>query len=113
VVVCLQAIAARCEPIATGTWERKPQRTAGRLANFLSQQAAIFSPLALEKVSPRNYRKNQNAKEQIKNKLPHNAARSARSKGEKKIACGSFCFELVTKESEDSELKQTAYDSFK
>lgn len=59
----LKAIAARCEPIALGPWDRKPQCTAGRLANFLSHQAAIFSRVALEKVSPRNYRKNQNAKE--------------------------------------------------
>jgi hypothetical protein len=59
----MKAIAACCEPIALGPWDRKPQRTAGRLANFLSQQAVIFSRVALEKVSPRNYRKNQNAKE--------------------------------------------------
>jgi hypothetical protein len=59
----LKAIAARCEPIALGPWDRKPQRTAGRLANFLNQQAVIFSRVALEDVSPRNYRKNQNAKE--------------------------------------------------
>jgi hypothetical protein len=69
----LKAIAARCEPIALGPWDRKPERTAGRLANFLSQQAAKFSCVVLEKVSPRNYRKNQNAKESTDSWLEHAA----------------------------------------
>lgn len=59
----LKAIAARCEPTALGPWDRKPQRTAGRLAHFLSQHAVNFSQVALEKVALRNYRKNQNAKD--------------------------------------------------
>ncbi len=58
----LKAIAARCDPIALGPWDRKPQRTGGRLAHFLSPQAANFAQVALEGVSPRNYRKNLNAK---------------------------------------------------
>lgn len=58
----LKAIAARCEPIAIGTWDRRPQRTAGRLAHFLSQHALIFARVALENVFPRKYRKNENAK---------------------------------------------------
>lgn len=57
----LKAIAARCEPIAIGPWDRRPQRTAGRLAHFLSQHASIFVRVALENVFPRNYRKNENA----------------------------------------------------
>ena len=57
----LKAIAARCEPLALGPWDRKPQRTGGRLAHFLSQRAANFAAVALEGVTPRNYRKNQNA----------------------------------------------------
>lgn len=57
----LKAIAARCDPLAVGPWDRKPQRTGGRLAHFLSQHAANFAALALEGVAPRNYRKNQNA----------------------------------------------------
>lgn len=69
----LKAIAARCEPIALGPWDRKPERTAGRLANFLSQRAAKFSGVVLENVSPRNYRKNQNAKESEHLRLKHAA----------------------------------------
>lgn len=57
----LKAIAARCDPLAVGPWDRKPQRTGGRLAHFLSQHAANFAALALEGVAPRNYQKNQNA----------------------------------------------------
>ena len=57
----LKAIAARCETLALGPWDRKPQRTGGRLAHFLSQRAANFAAVALEGVTPRNYRKNQNA----------------------------------------------------
>jgi hypothetical protein len=64
----LKAIAARCEPIAIGPWDRRPQRTAGRLAHFLSQYASIFARVALENVFPRNYRKNQNA--EISKNLP-------------------------------------------
>lgn len=58
----LKAIAARCAPLALGPWDRKPQRTGGRLAHFLSQHAANFAAIALAGVAARNYRKNQNAK---------------------------------------------------
>ncbi|MCA1617579.1 MAG: hypothetical protein LC729_04090 [Acidobacteria bacterium] len=58
----LKAIAARCDPIAVGPWDRKPQRTGGRLAHFLSHHAANFAAIALAGVAARNYRKNQNAK---------------------------------------------------
>lgn len=57
----LKAIAARCEPLATGPWDRKPERTGGRLANHLDLHAMNFSALALKGVAPRNYRKNQSA----------------------------------------------------
>ena len=69
----LKAIAAKCEPMALGPWDRKPARTAGRLAHVLSHQAAIFSGFVLEKVSARNYRKNQNAKESADLRLNHAA----------------------------------------
>lgn len=57
----LKAIAAKCEPLATGPWDRKPERTGGRLANHLDLHAMNFSALALQGVAPRNYRKNQSA----------------------------------------------------
>lgn len=57
----LKAIAARCAPVAVGPWDRRPQRTGGRLAHLLSQHAVNFAALALEGVTPRNYRKNQDA----------------------------------------------------
>lgn len=57
----LKAIAASCEALATGPWDRKPERTGGRLANHLDLHATDFSALALKGVAPRNYRKNQSA----------------------------------------------------
>ena len=57
----LKAIAARCDPLALGPWDRKPQRTGGRLAHFLSQHATNFAAVALAGVAARNYQKNQNA----------------------------------------------------
>lgn len=59
--VLLKAIAARCEPLAIGPWDRKPERTGGRLANHLDLNAMNFSALALKGVEPRKYRKNQSA----------------------------------------------------
>lgn len=53
----LKAIAAVCESLAIGPWDRKPERSAGRLANDLDIQATKFSILALKEVEPRNYRK--------------------------------------------------------
>jgi hypothetical protein len=54
----LKAIAATGEGLAMGPWDKKPQPTAGRLANHLEIQAEHFAALALKEVAPRNYRKN-------------------------------------------------------
>lgn len=53
----LKAIAAGCEPLAIGPWDRTPERSAGRLANYLDLHATNFAALALRGVAPRNYRK--------------------------------------------------------
>ncbi len=53
----LKAIAAVCEPIATGPWDRKPKPTAGRLSHYLNLRVNDFSALALKGVKSRNYRK--------------------------------------------------------
>jgi hypothetical protein len=53
----LQALAASGEPLAIGPWDRKPERSAGRLANHLDLHAPQFAALALQGVEPRNYRK--------------------------------------------------------
>ena len=51
----LKAIAAVCEPLPIGPWDRKPQPTAGRLANYLDIHIHNFVALALAGVKPRNY----------------------------------------------------------
>jgi hypothetical protein len=53
----LKAIAAGCDPLAMGPWDRKPERSAGRLANYLDLHANKFAAFALRGVAPRNYRK--------------------------------------------------------
>jgi hypothetical protein len=53
----LKALAAGCEPLAMGPWDRKPERSAGRLANYLDLHAGKFAALSLRGVAPRNYRK--------------------------------------------------------
>jgi hypothetical protein len=55
----LKAIAAVCQPLPMGPWDRKPQRTAGRLANYLDIRVHNFMALALKGVKPINYRKIQ------------------------------------------------------
>lgn len=55
----LKAIAAVCEPIAIGPWDRKPQRSAGRLANYLSIHIANFLHFALNGARLKNYGKIQ------------------------------------------------------
>ncbi len=55
----LKAIAAVCEPIATGPWDKKPQPTAGRLSRHLNIRVNDFSALTLKGVKLRNSRKIQ------------------------------------------------------
>lgn len=66
----LKALAAACAPLPMGPWDRKPARSAGRLANFLSLHTAHFVTLALKEVSPRSYRKFHNAKDSADLRLP-------------------------------------------
>ncbi len=53
----LKAIAAACEPLRMGPWDRKAVSSAGRLANHLDIHADNFAALALNGVAPRKYRK--------------------------------------------------------
>jgi len=53
----LKAIAAACGPLPMGPWDRKPARSAGRLANYLGLHTAHFVTLALQGLAPRTYRK--------------------------------------------------------
>ena len=55
----LKAIAAVCEPLPLGPWDRRFQRTAGKLANHLDIHIHNFVALALSGVKPRNYQKIQ------------------------------------------------------
>jgi hypothetical protein len=57
----LKAIAAMGEGLALGPWDKKPQPSAGRLANYLEIHIENLSALALEGVQARNYRKNPEA----------------------------------------------------
>lgn len=66
----LKAIAAACAPLPMGPWDRKPARSAGRLANYLGLHIAHFVPLALHEVAPRTYRKFSAAQEQADPLLP-------------------------------------------
>jgi hypothetical protein len=54
----LKAIAAMGEGLAMGPWDKKPQPSAGRLANHLEIHIDNLSTFALEGVQARNYRKN-------------------------------------------------------
>jgi len=60
----LKAIAATGEGWAMGPWDKKPQPTAGRLANHWEIHAENFAELALKGVVPRNYRKNPKSAQQ-------------------------------------------------
>ena len=51
----LKAIAVVCQPFPIGPWDRKPQRTAGRLANHLDIRVHNFMAVALKGVKPINY----------------------------------------------------------
>ncbi|HZC02209.1 MAG TPA: hypothetical protein VE844_12885 [Gammaproteobacteria bacterium] len=57
----LKAIAAMDEGLAMGPWDKKPQPSAGRLANHLEIHIDNLSTRALEGVQARNYRKNPGA----------------------------------------------------
>jgi hypothetical protein len=57
----LKAIAAMGEGLPMGPWDRKPQPSAGRLANHLEIHIENLSALALEGVQSRDYRKNPEA----------------------------------------------------
>jgi hypothetical protein len=57
----LKAIAAMGEGLPMGPWDRKPQPSAGRLANYLEIHIENLSALALEGVQSRDYRKNPEA----------------------------------------------------
>jgi len=59
----LKAIAAACEPLPMGPWDRKAVGSAGRLANHLELHARNFVALALKGLAPRKYRKIEEAKE--------------------------------------------------
>ena len=53
----LKAIAANCEPLPIGPWDRRPQPTAGRLANYLDIHIQNFVTLALAGVKSRKSQK--------------------------------------------------------
>lgn len=53
----VQMIAANCDAIATGPWDRQPTPSAGRLARVLDASVILFSEVALKGVVLRNYRK--------------------------------------------------------
>ncbi len=57
----LKAIAAACEPLRMGPWDGRAVGSAGRLANHLDIHAGNFAQLALRGVTPRKYRKNEEA----------------------------------------------------
>jgi hypothetical protein len=66
----LKAIAAGCDPLPMGPWDRQAVSSAGRLANHLEIHAGNFVALALEGIAPRKYRKIANAKETADVQLP-------------------------------------------
>lgn len=65
----LKAMAAACEPLRMGPWDRKAVGSAGRLANHLDIHAGNFVALALKGVVPRKYRKIKDAKETANSQL--------------------------------------------
>ena len=66
----LKAIAAGCQPLPMGPWDRRAVGSAGRLANHLASQAGNFVALALAGIAPRKYRKSADAKETTDLQLP-------------------------------------------
>jgi hypothetical protein len=53
----LKAVAAACEALPMGPWDRKAVNSAGRLANHLDLHTQHFAALALQGVAPRKYHK--------------------------------------------------------
>lgn len=53
----LKAVAAACEALPMGPWDRNAVSSAGRLANHLDLHAQHFATLALQGVAPRKYGK--------------------------------------------------------
>ena len=66
----LKMIAASCEPLPMGPWDRKAVGSAGRLANHLEIHAGNFVALALKGIAPRKYDKIAEAKETTDSQLP-------------------------------------------
>jgi hypothetical protein len=66
----LKAIAAACVPLPMGPWDRKPARSAGRLANYLGLHTTHFVILALQGIAPRTYRKFSTTQETSDSPLP-------------------------------------------
>lgn len=66
----LKAIAAACEALPMGPWDRRAVGSAGRLANHLEMHASNFVALALKGIVPRKYRKIVEAKETADWELP-------------------------------------------
>ncbi len=66
----LKAIAAACEPLPMGPWDRKAVGSAGRLANHLDIHADNFAALALKGIALRKYNKIKAAKETANSQLP-------------------------------------------
>ncbi len=66
----LKAIAAGCEALPMGPWDRKAVSSAGRLANHLELHAGNFAALALKGMAPRKYDKIPNAQETADAQLP-------------------------------------------
>jgi hypothetical protein len=52
----VKALAAAGAPLPMGPGDRKPARSAGRVANYVGLHTAHFVPLALQGVAPRTYR---------------------------------------------------------
>ena len=69
----LKAIAAACEPLPMGPWDRKALSTAGRLANYLDLHTPHFAALALSGVIPRMYTKKSDTKQTNDLQLPEAA----------------------------------------
>ncbi len=66
----LKAMAAGCEPLPMGPWDRKAVGSAGRLANHLDIHVDNFAALALKGIALRKYNKIKAAKETADSQLP-------------------------------------------